>query len=141
MLFPVSSNAQFGEHAAHVVALKAVVTQASSAIPVVPLYGTLLLKVMDEMGIGEGCIEQIDRLFREKLQALALDEESRVRVDDWELSETVQDEMKRRWALLSTETLESLADLGKYREEFLKLFGFGLGGVDYSADLDPRTIG
>ncbi len=134
-------RAQFGEHAAHVVALKAVVTQASSAIPVVPLYGTLLLKVMDEMGIGEGCIEQIDRLFRDKLQALALDEESRVRVDDWELSETVQDEMKRRWALLSTETLESLADLGKYREEFLKLFGFGLGGVDYSADLDPRTIG
>ena len=134
-------RAQFGEHAAHVVALKAVVTQASSAIPVVPLYGTLLLKVMDEMGIGEGCIEQIDRLFRDKLQALALDEDSRVRVDDWELSETVQDEMKRRWALLSTETLESLADLGKYREEFLKLFGFGLGGVDYSADLDPRTIG
>jgi enoyl-[acyl-carrier protein] reductase / trans-2-enoyl-CoA reductase (NAD+) len=135
-------RAQFGEHAAHVVALKAVVTQASSAIPVVPLYGTLLLKVMDEMGIGEGCIEQIDRLFREKLQApVVLDDESRVRVDDWELSKTVQDEMTRRWNLLTTETLESLADLGKYREEFLKLFGFGLGGVDYSADLDPRTIG
>jgi enoyl-[acyl-carrier protein] reductase / trans-2-enoyl-CoA reductase (NAD+) len=118
------------------------VTQASSAIPVVPLYGTLLLKVMDEMGIGEGCIEQIDRLFREKLQApVVLDDASRVRVDDWELSDTVQDEMKHRWNLLSTETLESLADLGKYREEFLKLFGFGLGGVDYSADLDPRTIG
>jgi enoyl-[acyl-carrier protein] reductase/trans-2-enoyl-CoA reductase (NAD+) len=133
---------QFGKHAAHVVALKAVVTQASSAIPVVPLYGTLLLKVMDEMGIGEGCIEQIDRLFRDKLQApVVLDDESRVRVDDWELSKTVQDEMKHRWNLLSTETLESLADLGKYREEFLKLFGFGLGGVDYSADLDPRTIG
>lgn len=133
---------QFGEHAAHVVALKAVVTQASSAIPVVPLYGTLLLKVMDEMGIGEGCIEQIDRLFRDKLQApVLLDDESRVRVDDWELSKTVQDEMKHRWNLLSTETLDSLADLGKYREEFLKLFGFGLGGVDYSADLDPRTIG
>ena len=135
-------RAQFGEHAAHVVALKAVVTQASSAIPVVPLYGTLLIKVMDEMGIGEGCIEQIDRLFRDKLQApVALDDASRVRVDDWELSQTVQAEMKRRWAMLSTENLGELADLGKYRVEFLKLFGFGLGGVDYSEDLDPRHIG
>ena len=135
-------RAQFGEHAAHVVALKAVVTQASSAIPVVPLYGTLLIKVMDEMGIGEGCIEQIDRLFRDKLQApVALDDASRVRVDDWELSQTVQAEMKRRWAMLSTENLSELADLGKYRVEFLKLFGFGLGGVDYSEDLDPRHIG
>ncbi len=135
-------RAQFGEHAAHVVALKAVVTQASSAIPVVPLYGTLLIKVMDEMGIGEGCIEQIDRLFRDKLQApVALDDASRVRVDDWELSDTVQAEMKRRWAMLSTENLGELADLGKYRVEFLKLFGFGLGGVDYSEDLDPRHIG
>ena len=133
---------QFGEHAANVVALKAVVTQASSAIPVVPLYGTLLIKVEDEMGLGEGTIEQIDRLFRDKLQApVALDDASRVRVDDWELSQTVQDEMKRRWAMLSTENLGELADLGKYRVEFLKLFGFGLGGVDYSEDLDPRHIG
>lgn len=133
---------QFGNHSAFVVALKAVVTQASSAIPVVPLYGTLLLKVMDEMGIGEGCIEQIDRLFRVKLQApVATDDGQRVRVDDWELSDAVQGEMTRRWPLLSTETLDSLADLGKYREEFLKLFGFGLGGVDYGADLDPRDIG
>jgi enoyl-[acyl-carrier protein] reductase/trans-2-enoyl-CoA reductase (NAD+) len=135
-------RSQFGEHAAHVVALKAVVTQASSAIPVVPLYGTLLLKVMDEMGIGEGTIEQIDRLFRVKLQGEpALDEESRVRVDDWELTKTVQDEMARRWWMLTTENLGDLADLGKYRAEFLKLFGFGLGGVDYSADLDPRIPG
>lgn len=135
-------RAQFGEQAAFVVALKAVVTQASSAIPVVPLYGTMLIKVMDEMGIGEGCIEQIDRLFRVKLKApLALDEQSRVRVDDWELSKTVQDEMTYRWPLLSTETLGNLADLDKHKAEFLKLFGFGLGGVDYSADLDPRTIG
>lgn len=133
---------RFGAHAAHVVALKAVVTQASSAIPVVPLYGTLLLKVMDEMGLGEGTIEQIDRLFRVKLQGEpALDEESRVRVDDWELSKTVQDEMVRRWWMLDTENLGDLADLGKYREEFLKLFGFGLGGVDYSADIDPRIPG
>lgn len=133
---------QFGDASAYVVALKAVVTQASSAIPVVPLYGTMLLKVMDDMGLGEGCIEQIDRLFRVKLQApVALDDGHRVRVDDWELSRTVQDEMTRRWPLLSTETLGNLADLEKYRAEFLRLFGFGLSGVDYGAEVDPRDIG
>ena len=134
-------RAQHGEHAAHVVALKAVVTQASSAIPVVPLYGTLLIKVEDEMGLGEGPIQQIDRLFRAKLQGdLALDEESRIRVDDWELSEPMQAELTKRWAELTTETLPALADLPKYREEFLKLFGFSVGGVDYSKDVDPRMV-
>jgi len=132
---------QFGEHAANVVALKAVVTQASSAIPVVPLYGTLLIKVEDEMGLGEGTIEQIDRLFRDKLQGdVALDDENRIRVDDWELSSTMQQELAKRWAALTTETLADLADLPKYRQEFLKLFGFGLGGVDYSADVDPQVV-
>lgn len=135
-------RSQFGADSAYVVALKAVVTQASSAIPVVPLYGTLLLRVMDEMGLGEGCVEQIDRLFRDKLQPpVVLDADHRVRVDDWELSSTVQDEMTYRWGLLSTETLANLADLDKHRAEFLKLFGFGLGGVDYAADVDPRDIG
>lgn len=133
-------RARFNDRSAYVVALKAVVTQASSAIPVVPLYGTLLLKVMAEMGVNEGTIEQIDRLFRTKLDNPALDDAHRIRVDDWELSETVQAEMTRRWPLLSTETLPALADLPKYREEFLKLFGFGLGGVDYSADVDPREV-
>lgn len=134
-------RARHGAHAAHVVALKAVVTQASSAIPVVPLYGTLLIKVEDEMGLGEGPIQQIDRLFRVKLQGdIALDEDARVRVDDWELSDTVQAELKKRWAALTTETLPALADLPKYREEFLKLFGFGLGGVDYTQDVDPRVV-
>jgi enoyl-[acyl-carrier protein] reductase/trans-2-enoyl-CoA reductase (NAD+) len=134
-------RAKHGAHAAHVVALKAVVTQASSAIPVVPLYGTLLIKVEDEMGLGEGPIQQIDRLFRDKLQGdLALDEAGRIRVDDWELSETMQAELARRWAVLNTENLAALADLPKYREEFLKLFGFGLGGVDYGADVDPQVV-
>ena len=131
---------QYGEQSAFVVALKAVVTQASSAIPMVPLYGTLMLKVMGEMGINEGCIEQIDRLFRVKLPELVLDEQSRVRVDDWELSEPVQAELTRRWPLLTTETLGELADLEAYRKEFLKLFGFGLSGVDYAADVDPREV-
>jgi enoyl-[acyl-carrier protein] reductase/trans-2-enoyl-CoA reductase (NAD+) len=134
-------RARFGDHAANVVALKAVVTQASSAIPVVPLYGTLLIKVEDEMGLGEGPIQQIDRLFRDKLQGTpAVDDENRIRVDDWELSEPMQVELTKRWAALTTETLPSLADLPKYRAEFLKLFGFGLGGVDYSADVDPQVV-
>ncbi len=134
-------RAAHGAHAAHVVALKAVVTQASSAIPVVPLYGTLLIKVEDEMGLGEGPIHQIDRLFRSKLQGEpALDEAHRIRVDDWELSEPMQAELKKRWAVLDTENLAELADLPKYREEFLKLFGFAVGGVDYSKDVDPRVV-
>lgn len=134
-------RAAHGAQAAHVVALKAVVTQASSAIPVVPLYGTLLIKVEDEMGLGEGPIQQIDRLFRDKLQGNpALDEESRIRVDDWELSPAMQAELVKRWGALTTETLSDLADLPKYREEFLKLFGFAVGGVDYSKDVDPRVV-
>ncbi len=134
-------RAAHGDSSAYVVALKAVVTQASSAIPVVPLYGTVLLKVMADIGLGEGCIEQIDRLFREKLVTPALDDGHRLRVDDWELSDAVQNEMKARWPKLSTETLPDLGDLPKYQAEFLKLFGFGLSGVDYSADLDPRVVG
>ena len=134
-------RATHGENAAHVVALKAVVTQASSAIPVVPLYGTLLIKVEDEMGLGEGPIQQIDRLFRDKLQGtIVLDEAERIRVDDWELSEPMQAELKKRWDKLTTETLADLADLPKYRIEVLKLFGFAVGGVDYSKDVDPRNV-
>ncbi len=134
-------RAKHGDDAAHVVALKAVVTQASSAIPVVPLYGTLLIKVEDEMGLGEGPIHQIDRLFREKLQGVTvLDEAERIRVDDWELSPAMQAELAKRWAVLNTENLAELADLAKYRIEFLKLFGFAVGGVDYSKDVDPRVV-
>ena len=130
-----------GPDAARVVALKAVVTQASSAIPVVPLYGTVLFKVMKEMGLHEGCIEQIDRLFRTQLGPDAkLDDDKRLRVDDWELSPQVQAEVMRRWPLLSTETMDELADLPDFRREFLRLFGFGIDGVDYDKDVDPRAI-
>ena len=123
------------------VALKAVVTQASSAIPVVPLYGTVLFKVMKQFGLHEGCIEQIDRLFRTRLGPNAeVDDARRLRVDDWELSPEVQKEVSRRWPLLSTETLGELADLPEYRREFLRLFGFGIAGVDYAADVDPRVV-
>jgi enoyl-[acyl-carrier protein] reductase/trans-2-enoyl-CoA reductase (NAD+) len=132
---------RLGTEAARVVALKAVVTQASSAIPVVPLYGTVLFKVMKQLGLHEGCIEQIDRLFRTRLGKDApLDEAQRLRVDDWELSPEVQTEVLRRWPLLSTETLGELADLAEYKSQFLRLFGFGIDGVDYTQDVDPRVV-
>jgi enoyl-[acyl-carrier protein] reductase / trans-2-enoyl-CoA reductase (NAD+) len=130
-----------GQNAARVVALKAVVTQASSAIPVVPLYGTVLFKVMKQLGLHEGCIEQIDRLFRTHLGKNAeVDDAQRLRLDDWELSPKVQAEVLRRWPLLSTETLGELADLAEYRSQFLRLFGFGIDGVDYAQDIDPRVV-
>jgi enoyl-[acyl-carrier protein] reductase/trans-2-enoyl-CoA reductase (NAD+) len=129
------------EDAARVVALKAVVTQASSAIPVVPLYGTVLFKVMKQLGLHEGCIEQIDRLFRTRLGKQAeVDDAQRLRLDDWELSPKVQAEVSRRWPLLSTETLDELADLAEYKSQFLRLFGFGVDGVDYTLDIDPRVV-
>ena len=129
------------EDAARVVALKAVVTQASSAIPVVPLYGTVLFKVMKQLGLHEGCIEQIDRLFRTRLAKQAeVDDAQRLRLDDWELSPKVQAEVSRRWPLLSTETLDELADLAEYKSQFLRLFGFGVDGVDYTLDIDPRVV-
>jgi enoyl-[acyl-carrier protein] reductase/trans-2-enoyl-CoA reductase (NAD+) len=136
-----SIRARLGQDAARVVALKAVVTQASSAIPVVPLYGTVLFKVMKQLGLDEGCIEQIDRLFRTRLGPDAeLDEAMRLRVDDRELSPQVQAEVLRRWPLLSTETLDELADLPEYRRQFLRLFGFGVNGVDYEQDVDPQVV-
>lgn len=132
---------RLGPDAARIVALKAVVTQASSAIPVVPLYGTVLFKVMKQLGLHEGCIEQIDRLFRTRLgPKVEVDEAQRIRVDDWELSPEVQAEVKRRWPLLSTETLGELADLPEFRSQFLRLFGFGIDGIDYAKDVDPRIV-
>ena len=134
-------RAELGEDAARVVALKAVVTQASSAIPVVPLYGTVLFKVMKDRGLHEGCIEQIDRLFRTRLGPDApVDEAGRLRLDDWELSPDVQAEIARRWPLITTETLAELADLPEHKAQFLRLFGFGIDGVDYARDVDPRSI-
>jgi enoyl-[acyl-carrier protein] reductase / trans-2-enoyl-CoA reductase (NAD+) len=119
---------------------KAVVTQASSAIPVVPLYIALLFRVMKEKGIHEGCVEQAHRLFADRLyggDALELDAEGRIRLDDWEMRPDVQDEVRRLWNQVTGENLSSLADIDGYREDFLKLFGFGVPGVDYERDIDP----
>jgi enoyl-[acyl-carrier protein] reductase/trans-2-enoyl-CoA reductase (NAD+) len=119
---------------------KALVTQASSAIPVVPLYISLLYKVMKAGGLHEGCIEQIYRLFAERLAPGAstqLDAEGRIRIDDWEMRPAIQQRVADLWPQVSTETLESVTDIAGYRAEFLKLFGFGLPGVDYEAEAEP----
>ena len=128
---------------ARVVTLKAVVSQASAAIPVVPLYASLLFKVMKEQGSHESIIEHIHRLFAQELGPdgyQTLDEVGRLRLDDRELAAVVQDEVKRRWPLVTTENLPELGDLPGFREDFLKIFGFGFDGVDYDADTDP-TLG
>ncbi|MEQ9450364.1 MAG: trans-2-enoyl-CoA reductase family protein [Pseudomonadales bacterium] len=128
---------------ARVAVLKAIVSQASSAIPVVPLYVALLFKVMKEQGIHEDIISHIHRLFATQIKAgepLRLDEDGRIRMDDIELSDEVQAEVQRRWPLVNTENLDELGDLTGFREDFLKIFGFGFEGVDYEADVDP-TLG
>ncbi|HEY1792860.1 MAG TPA: enoyl-ACP reductase FabV [Opitutaceae bacterium] len=120
---------------------KALVTQASSAIPVVPLYIAILYKIMKARGTHEGCIEQMQRLFATQMYAPGgpkFDEAGRVRVDDLEMKPDVQDEVKRIWPGVTTESLEASTDIAGYRREFLKLFGFGLAGVDYSAETEPH---
>ena len=128
---------------ARVATLKAVVSQASAAIPAVPLYASLLFRVMKEAGCHETIIEHVYRLFATQLAegaSMKLDEAGRIRLDDWELAEDIQNEVRRRWPLVSTENLSELADLDGFREDFLKIFGFGYPGVDYEADQDP-TLG
>jgi enoyl-[acyl-carrier protein] reductase/trans-2-enoyl-CoA reductase (NAD+) len=120
---------------------KALVTQASSAIPVVPLYISILYKVMKAKGLHEGCIEQMQRLFATQLyngNRPAFDAEGRVRVDDWEMRADVQKEVAEIWPQVTTANLEALTDIRGYRSEFLKLFGFGLPGIDYEADVEPH---
>ncbi len=117
---------------------KALVTQASSAIPVVPLYISLLYKVMKAAGTHEDTIEQMDRLFRERLcnGQPQPDSAGRIRVDDWEMAPDVQALVDQRWQAVTTENLSELADFAGYQSSFLRLFGFGLAGVDYAADTD-----
>ena len=125
---------------AYVTVSKALVTQSSSAIPVVPLYISALYKVMKEKGIHEGCIEQTYRLFADRLYAsdgVPLDAEGRIRIDDWELREDVQEEVAKLWAEVTTENIEQITDLEGYRREFFQLFGFETDGIDYEADVDP----
>ncbi|WFP49469.1 trans-2-enoyl-CoA reductase family protein [Methylomonas sp. EFPC3] len=125
---------------ARVSVLKAVVTQASAAIPVMPLYLALLFKVMKAQGTHEGCIEQVDGLFRDSLynEAPILDSEGRLRADLKELDPKVQDEVSQLWPQVTSENLNQLSDFAGYKHEFLKLFGFEVEGVDYDADVNPE---
>lgn len=119
---------------------KALVTQASSAIPVMPLYISLLYKVMKSKGLHEGCIEQMARLFVDHLYAKsppATDEVERIRLDDWEMREDVQREVSQLWDHVNGRNVEQLADLRGYREDFFKLFGFGRDGSTENADVNP----
>ncbi|MNL35389.1 putative reductase [compost metagenome] len=122
--------------------LKSVVTQASSAIPVMPLYISIVFKIMKAQGIHEGCIEQIQRLFATKLYsgtAPDTDEKHRLRLDDWELRDDVQNTCREIWAQIDDSNINELTDYLGYKAEFLRLFGFGLQGVDYEADLSGEV--
>ncbi|MFL0806344.1 MAG: trans-2-enoyl-CoA reductase family protein [Oceanobacter sp.] len=124
---------------ARVSVLKAVVTQASSAIPIMPLYLSLLFKVMKEEGTHEGCIEQLYRLYSECLytDTPRLDDEGRARVDELELKPEIQKAVEDAWDSITTETIPTATDFEGYQAEFLRLFGFGIDGVDYDADVNP----
>ena len=124
---------------ANVAVLKSVVTQASAAIPVMPLYISICFKVMKAQGLHEGPIEQIDRMFRSQLYSAAVtrDESQRIRMDDWELRDAVQEAVKRVWPTVTSDNLFEKTDYAGYKGEFLKLFGFGVSGVDYAAEVDP----
>ena len=116
---------------------KALVTQASSAIPVIPLYISLLYKIMKAEGIHEGCIEQIQRLYADRLYTgneVPTDEKGRIRIDDWEMRADVQEKIAKLWLESTTESLVELGDLAGYKQDFLNLFGFGFEGVDYLAN-------
>ncbi|MBS9774491.1 MAG: trans-2-enoyl-CoA reductase family protein [Tenacibaculum sp.] len=124
---------------AYVSVNKALVTQASSAIPVIPLYISLLFKIMKEKGIHEGCIEQIQRLYSERLftgNEIPLDEKGRIRIDDLEMSTDVQEEVAKLWEEATTENLSKIGDLEGYKNDFFNLFGFKVKGVDYDKDVN-----
>ncbi len=121
---------------------KALVTQASSAIPVIPLYISLLYKIMKAEGTHEGCIEQIQRLFSARLYtngSIPVDEKGRIRIDDWEMNPEVQKEVAELWKGATTENLPGIGDLNGYKSDFLNLFGFGFDGVDYAAEANEMV--
>lgn len=140
--FEISKDLASLNGKAYVSVNKALVTQASSAIPVIPLYISLLYKIMKAEGIHEGCIEQIQRLYQQRLytgQAVPTDDKGRIRIDDWEMREDVQAKVAALWKESTTETLPEIGDLAGYKQDFLNLFGFGFEGVDYLAEADEMV--
>jgi enoyl-[acyl-carrier protein] reductase/trans-2-enoyl-CoA reductase (NAD+) len=137
--FSITDSLKSIEGKAFVSVNKALVTQASSAIPVIPLYISLLYKIMKEKGIHEGCIEQIQRLYQDRLytnEPIPTDEKGRIRIDDWEMRDDVQEQVATLWKQATTESLPEIGDLEGYRKDFLNLFGFDFAGVDYKADAE-----
>ncbi|GAM71697.1 short-chain alcohol dehydrogenase family [Vibrio sp. JCM 19236] len=129
---------------ANVAVLKSVVTQASSAIPVMPLYIAMVFKKMREEGVHEGCMEQIYRMFSQRLYkadgtAPEVDDQNRLRLDDWELRDDIQQHCRDLWPQITSENLKELTDYQEYKDEFLSLFGFGIEGIDYEADVNPNV--
>lgn len=135
--FKITDSLKSMNGKAYVSVNKALVTQASSAIPVIPLYISLLYKIMKAEGLHEGCIEQIQRLFEQRLYTgneVPTDDKGRIRIDDWEMRDDIQSKIKDLWAKATTENLIEIGDLAGYKQDFLNLFGFGFEAVDYGAD-------
>ena len=121
---------------AYVSVNKALVTQSSAAIPIVPLYISLVYKVMKEQGLHEGCIEQMHRLFTDKYIKKEVDEMGRFRLDDWELRDSVQDKITEVWDKITTDSIKECCDIDGYWEDFYQMFGFHYDNVDYAADVE-----
>ena len=141
--FSITKNLEQIGGRAFVSVNKALVTQASSAIPVIPLYISLLYKLMKADNIHEGCIEQIHRLYSQRLytgNAIPTDEQGRIRIDDWEMKVSIQDQVAQLWEEATTETLPNIGDLAGYKQDFSNLFGFGFEGVDYDLDQNEMIV-
>ena len=125
------------------VASSAKALESSSAIPIMPLYISLLYPVMKKLGTHENPIQQIRRLFQEHLYQAnpQYDEAQRLRVDDLEMQPEVQQAVTQLWQEVTTDKIDNLTDFSGYRKEFLQLFGFETDSVNYEADIDPRHIG
>jgi enoyl-[acyl-carrier protein] reductase/trans-2-enoyl-CoA reductase (NAD+) len=135
--FEISDKLKDVNGKAYVSVNKALVTQASSAIPVIPLYISLLYKIMKEEGVHEGTIEQIQRLYSERLYTgkdVPVDDKGRIRIDDWEMRDDIQAKVAKLWDEATTENLSQIGDLEGYKKDFYNLFGFNIEGVDYKAD-------
>jgi enoyl-[acyl-carrier protein] reductase/trans-2-enoyl-CoA reductase (NAD+) len=135
-----------GGRAAWVSVNKALVTRASAVIPIIPFYVSCLFRVMKETGLHEGCVEQIVRLYRDRLYApgaaedpaaVPVDDEGRIRIDDWEMREDVQKAVLDRMALATDDNILSVTDAAGFRHDFLEAHGFDVEGIDYDRDVDP----
>ena len=134
-------TAEFNGIEAYVSVNKALVTQSSAAIPIVPLYIAILFKVMKEKNLHEGCIEQMYRMMHDRLcvEKVVTDENRLIRVDDWEMKPEIQEEVMKIWNSISKENLEEVTDIDGFWQEFYEIFGFGIEGVDYDADVDIQV--